>query len=407
MNYTIEKPTETTAIINIPVSKEEMEQAMETAKAATGSDDIQTNRKYAISLLASQALDQAVPAEGLKLASQPTLEAEETPEGGCSIKLVCDLLPAVELPAYTGLDIVRPEVTITDDEVTARIEADFQQNKIFEDVPEGTPAKEGDEVILNFLGEKDGIPFPGGEGHDYPLVLGSHTFIPGFEEQLIGIKAGEERNVDVTFPENYPAPELAGQPVVFYCKALAVKQEVKPELSDDFIGRVEWNGVKTVEQLKEKISGELKEAKEQEADNKALSEALDKIVSGAKVDIPEKMIQTQLEQHMQQYQQQMQQFGMSLDQFLQMSDQTLEDFRNNLIPEVEREIKTALVMEAIADKEEIEVSDEELEAEYELLSKVYNYPADMLKQMLPAGSIHMQVRQQKTADFLKENNLKK
>ena len=296
---------------------------------------------------------------------------------------------------------------VTDEEVDAKVNADLQAKELWEPLPAETEAKNGDRVVIDYIGEKDGVPFEGGSAAGFPLVLGSGQFIPGFEDQLIGIKAGEERDVKLSFPENYPVPDLAGAPVVFHVKCNMVEEHIEPALNDAFIEKMKLDGVRNVEQFKEKIKAEMLENKKHEAEEKALAEIMDKILAEVEMDIPTAMIESLIDQYVAQTANQVRQFGMSMDQYLQMTGMSMEQLRESMTSQAEADIRASLTLEAIAEKENIKASEEEINEEYTLLSSMYGMPAEQLKMMIPPEGIAYQLNQKKTTDFLKETNLKK
>lgn len=407
MDYKIEYPEKNTAVIYLTVSKEDWQKDIEAAKEVTKTDDANANREYVISAEAGKVLADAVQKDNLKIASQPALTADDNEDGSVSITLTVPLVPEVTLGQYTGLDLEKAGVDVTEEEVLSHALAAVNQQKIWETLPADASAEKGDQVIIDFVGEKDGVPFEGGTGKDYPLILGSGSFIPGFEDQLIGAKAGEKVEVNVVFPENYFETSLAGQPVIFHVTVKEVQKEIKPEMTDEFIARMKLDGVKTVDDLMARAKMDMIAMKEQEAENDFAMKILDKVAANASVEIPQSMIDNQVNQHMQQYEQQLQQYGMTFADFLKASKQTEEEFKSRLIPQAEQEIRSALVLEAIADKEEIKASSEEIEDEYKLLTTIYRFPAEQLKMLIPEASVAYQVAQRKTLDFLKAHNEKK
>ncbi|MBF0578817.1 trigger factor [Erysipelotrichaceae bacterium RD49] len=405
--YNIEFPEKNLAIITFSIDKAEFDADLAAAKKATGDDDINKAREFAIATEAGKVLSQAVQEHNLKLATEPSLVSDVTPEGNVNVTMNVVLVPAVELPDYTGLNFEKEPITVTDEEVMQEVLRRISSTRLWKDLPADAEAKEGDQVIIDFVGEKDGVPFQGGTAQNFPLVLGSGQFIPGFEDQLLGAKVGDERTVDVSFPENYFEPSLAGAPVIFKVKINKIEEAVNPELTDEFIEQMKLDGVKTVDELRDKSREDLFALRTQEFENRLAYDILNRIAQGAKMDIPQAMIDSQVAQHLTQYENQVRQYGMSLDDFLKASGQTLEEFKAKVYPEAEQELRAALVLEAIAAKEEIKADDEDLKKEYELLSTVYNFPADQLKMILPEQAVAAQIAQRKTLDFLKEKNTKK
>ncbi len=407
MDYKIEFPEKNKAVITFTIAKANYEEDLEAAKKTTGSDDAATNQEFVLAQEAGKVFTEAAAEHTLKLAAQPAFLSEADDNGDVNVTLTCTLVPEVTLPAYTGLNFEKQPVSVSDEEVLSSVIARVNQTTLFEPLPEDAVAENGNEVVIDFAGEKDGVAFEGGTATDYPLVLGSHTFIPGFEDQLLGVKAGDERNVEVTFPEDYFEPSLAGAPVIFKCKVKSIQQLVTPALDDEFIKKMNLEGATTVEELKEKIKEEMLRNKEEEAENELAFSILNRIADGAKMDIPAEMIDSQVAQHMSQYEGQLKQYGMSFDDFLKASHQTAEDFRKRLLPEAEKELRAALVLEAISEAEQIRADEEDLRKEYELLARVYNFPPEQLHMLIPGEAVAAQITQRKTLEFLKANNTKK
>ncbi len=407
MDYKIEYPQPDTAVITFQISKEQLEEAMKEAAKATGSDDEKTNRDAAIQMEIGKVGGEAISTKKLKLAVQPAVTWNIDDEGAVLVDINCTLVPEVKLGKFTGFDVVVEPAEVTDEELDAKVNADLQGKELWEPLPADTEAKSGDRVVIDYIGEKDGIPFDGGSAKGFPLVLGSGQFIPGFEDQLIGIKAGEERDVKLSFPDNYPVPDLAGAPVVFHVKCNLVEDHIEPALNDAFIEKMKLDGVRNVEQFKEKIKADMLETKKHEAEEKALAEVMDKILAEVEMNIPTAMIESLIDQYVAQTANQMQQFGLTMDQYLQMTGMTMEQLRESMTGQAEADIKASLTLEAIAEKENIQASEEEINEEYALLSSMYGMPAEQLKMMIPAEGIAYQLNQKKTTDFLKETNFKK
>ena len=404
MDYKIEFPEKNKAVINFTINKDEYEKDLEAAKAATQSEDAAEIEEFVLAQEAGKVFTEASKEHVLKLASQPAFMSERQPDGNVNVTLTLTLVPEVTLPAYTGLNFKKEPITVSEEEVLSSVISRVNQTTLFEPLPEGAVAEDGNEVVIDFVGKKDGVAFEGGSANDYPLVLGSHTFIPGFEDQLLGVKAGDERNVEVAFPADYFEPSLAGQPVIFEVKVKSVQALVAPKLDNEFVEKMNLEGVKTVDELKAKVREELEQTRNEEAENKLAFDILSRIADGAKMDIPAAMIESQADQHMQQYEAQLKQYGMSFEDFLKASKQTAEEFRARLLPEAEKELRSALVLDAISTAEQIKADEEDLKKEYALLSTVYNFPPEQLQMLIPAEAVAAQITQRKTLDFLKEKN---
>lgn len=404
MDKKLRKENKDTVVIEAVVAKADLDEVIKTVAERQGSEDEAANREAALQFEAMQLIQEAVTEEGLKLATQPEMKFKDEKDGDVLITIVCTLVPDVDLGKYTGFDVLKEEVNVSDEEVLEYVMQQVNSQEMWEDVDR--PAKEHDQVLIDFIGVKDGVPFDGGSAENYPLVLGSHSFIPGFEEQLIGIKKEEQKEVNVSFPEDYFEPSLAGAPVVFQITCHAVQEKVEPQLNDAFVEKLGVENVKTVEEFKATAKEHMHEIKEQEAKNKQALEILDKVVEDAKVDVPQAMIDQQVEQELGQLKQQIQQYGMQFDQYLQMAQTTEEDLKKQIEPQAIMQIKQALILIAIAEKEQIEASQEEIAQEYELMSNVYHMPKEQLQMFISDDVIRPQIIQRKTLDFLTKNNSK-
>ncbi len=257
-------------------------------------------------------------------------------------------------------------------------------------------------MTIDFVGEKDGIPFEGGAGNDYPLVLGSNTFIPGFEDQLVGIKSGEEKDIEVTFPVDYQAPDLAGQAVIFKVKAHDIKYKELPEINDELVKNLKRDGVETVEQYKEQARNALEEHKTKEADEKFTNEVLAVVVEQSSVEIPQVMIDQEVNKMYQQFEQRMQSSGFTAKQFLEATHQSEQDIKDQMKEEAAKRVKTTLVLEAIANNEHIEIPKEKIDEEYKLMSDMYQMPVEQIKAIIVPENIEYDLKQQQALDLLKK-----
>ena len=260
-------------------------------------------------------------------------------------------------------------------------------------------------IKLDFAGTVDGEAFDGGTATDYDLTVGSHSFIPGFEEQLVGMNVGEEKDVEVTFPEDYHEKKLAGKPAVFHCKVNSVKTKVLPELNDAFADEV--SEFSTLDEYKADIRKNLEVRKEEEHKNAKQNEAVAAAVEDAKIDIPEAMLRTQQENIANEFAQNMQYQGMRLETYLQYTGQTKEQFLEQLKPQAEQRIRNSLVLEAVAEAENIEVTDEDLKDEYQKMADQYHMPVENVEKVFESDQmkddLKKDVRIRKAADFIADN----
>ncbi len=314
------------------------------------------------------------------------------------------LKPEVTLGQYKGVKVDKADLEVTEEEVTAEIDKERDKNSRTVDVTDRA-VKDGDVATIDFEGFVDGVAFEGGKGSDYPLTIGSHAFIPGFEEELIGAQIGVETEVNVTFPEDYQAEELAGKPAVFKCTVKKLQEKQLPELDEDFVGEVSEES-DTVEEYREEIRKKLEKRKTDEA--KAVKEdaVVDAIIADAKMDIPEAMIETQQRQMVQDYAQRMQSQGISMEQYMQFTGMTGDMLLEQVKPQVMKKIQSRLVLEAVAAAEDIQVTEEEIEEELKTMGEAYQMEPEKVEELLGENGreqVKGDIRVRKAADFVVEN----
>ncbi len=322
------------------------------------------------------ALVEAVRQEDISVAGAPELSVESIGPDGYVFTALIDLYPEVKLGQYKGLSAPRPTVELSDDDVTAAIE-EYLQNHLAEEHPE--KAAMGDEVVLDFEGFVNGVPFEGGKAEQYPLLLGSGYFIPGFEEQVAGMAVGDERDIAVTFPAQY-APELAGKDAVFHIKVHKITRRVKPVMGDDF---AKAQGFADASALRRSIMEQAVRAKQQEATDAYADALVQQVIAGMEVDIPERMVTCQLDGLMRDLEQQLMQQGATMDAYLEMAGLTRDDLRRQAESSARAAVEFELAMTEIARRENIQFTDAELEEKYTQMSALYGMTPDQLKQSLP------------------------
>ena len=329
----------------------------------------------------SEAYGKAYDECGLKIVSQPKVEVTQLEKGKPFIFTAeVAVKPEVTLGEYKGLKVEKSDVEVTDEEVDAEIEKERERNARTVEVTDRA-VQDKDEVTLDFEGFVDGEAFEGGKGEDYPLTIGSGAFIPGFEDQLIGAEIGKEMEVNVTFPEEYQAKDLAGKEAVFKCTVKAIKVKELPELDDDFASDVSEEG-ETMEEYRAEVRGKLKERKESAAKEKKENQAVEQAAANAEIDLPEPMVELQARQMADDFARRIMQQGMSLEQYFQFTGLTEEKMMEELKPQAEKRIRTRLVLEAIVAAENIEVSDERLEEELKKMADAYQMEVDKLKEFM-------------------------
>ena len=347
---------------------------------------------------------QAVEESGVDVVSRPTIEVVQI-EAGKPFIFTAEVAvrPEVKLGKYKGVQVTKIDTTVSDEEVAAELEKERQKNSRTVTVTD-RPIAEGDTAVIDFEGFVDGVAFEGGKGENHPLEIGSHSFIDTFEDQLVGKNAGDEVDVNVTFPEKYQAADLAGKPALFKVKIHEVKAKELPELNDEFAQDVsEFN---TLEEYKEDLKKHLEVQKEDEAKRTKEDEAIQKIIDKSTMEIPEAMIKTQCENMVNEFAQRLAQSGLSMEQYMQFSGLTLDKLEEQVRPEAETRIKSSLVLEQIAKDENIEVSEEEIDAEIEKMAKAYGMEADKLKEYMGDAekeSMKRDISVTKAVDLVMEN----
>lgn len=343
----------------------------------------------------------AVEEAGIEPVAQPKIEMESMEKDqDWVVKATVIVRPEVKLGEYKNLEVEKQNREVTDEDVENRLKA--AQEREAELVVTDKAAKEGDTVVIDFEGFKDGKAFEGGKGENYSLELGSHSFIPGFEEQLVGVKAGDDTEVNVTFPEDYQAEDLAGQPAVFKIKVHEVKEKQVPELDDELAKDID-DSVETLDELKAKYRKELEEQRVAEADEAVKNLAIQKAVDNAEiVELPQEMIDEEINRSVQQFEQQMQQQGIAPQMYFQLTGTTEDDLRKQFAAEAEQRVRTNLVLEAIMDAENIEATDEDVENEIKELANEYHLDEKQIRSVLSDDMIKHDIRMKRAVDMITE-----
>ena len=348
----------------------------------------------------SKALDECEE----DIVSSPEIDVTQIEKGKSFIfTATVALKPEVKLGKYKGVKVEAAEVTVTDEEVDAKIEKERENNARTIEVTD-RPVKDGDMTVLDFEGFVDGVAFDGGKGENYPLTIGSGAFIPGFEEQLVGAEIGKEVEVNVTFPEDYQAEELKGKAAVFKCTIKEIKEKELPALDDEFASEV--SEFDTLEEYKKDVKETLTIEKEKAAREAKEAAVIDAIIADSDMDIPEAMVTTQQKQMIDEFAQRMQMQGLSMEQYFQFTGATLDKMMEQVKPQAETRIKSRLVLEAVVAKEGIEATEEDYEEEIKTMAEVYQMEPDKIKEMLPEKSvkgIKEDIAVKKAAEFVVNN----
>ena len=335
----------------------------------------------AANILIPQTYPDEAESTGLEIVSRPEFDIEQIEKGKDFIyTATAAVKPAVELGAYEGIEVKKQDVTVTDEDVDAEIKKEQEKNSRLVDAEEGAAVENGDTINLDYSGSIDGVKFDGGTAEGQTLVIGSNTFIPGFEDQLVGVKAGEEKEVKVTFPAEYHAKDLAGKEAVFACKVNKIQKKELPELNDEFAQDV--SEFDTMDEYRESVKSNLVSDKEKAAKNAKTNEAVDKLIEASKMDIPDAMVASQAEQMYEDFARRLQSQGIPIDMYLQYQGSTEEKFKEDIKPQALKQIQERLVLEAVAEKADIKISDEDFEAEVKKIADQYKMDVDKLKESM-------------------------
>lgn len=358
----------------------------------------------AIDMLFPEVYPEAIKELNIDPIDRPDLDIEEiSKDNGLVMVVNVEVKPEFELGAYKGIEISKVDNTVSEEDVEARLNEMVNRNARLTSV-EDKALENGDTAVIDFEGFENGVAFEGGKGENYNLVIGSNTFIPGFEDQLVGKKAGEEVEVNVTFPEAYHAENLAGKPVVFNVKVNDVKVKEVPALDDEFAK--DTTEFETLAELRADVKAKLEEQTKNAADAEMRNALVEKVSANTEVEVPEAMVQHQIDNMLMELNYQLQYQGLNLEQLLQMTGRGLDELREERRADAERLVKSSLVLEAIAEKENVEANDADVDDELEKMAAMYNMEVEKIKSSLRETDIEDikgQIKIRKTLDLLVEN----
>lgn len=421
MSLQVEKLEKNMAKLTVEVPAEQFEAALKTSFQKNKNKfsipgfrkgkapQAMVEKMYGVGVLYDDAIDtlldstyaDAVKESGLDIVSRPEIGIELIEKGKTFIyTALVAVKPEVTLGEYKGVEVEKAKPEVTDADVEAELKKVQDQNSRMVNV-EDRAVEDGDHTVIDFEGFVDGQPFEGGKSEAYPLVIGSHSFIDTFEEQLIGKNIGDEVEVNVTFPAEYHAAELAGKPAVFKVKIHEIKTKELPELNDEFAGEV--SEFETMDEYKSDIRAKLAETKQQQATTENENNVVEKVVENAAMEIPDAMIDEQVREMINDYARRMQSQGISLEQYMQFTGMTIEKLQEQSRPQAEKRIRTRLVLEAVVAAENIQVSDEAVDAEIAKMAETYKMEADKVRSIMgEAGIAQMKedMAVQEAVDFL-------
>lgn len=354
----------------------------------------------AVNLLYAPVVNGAVEESGLELVTRPEVEVTEiSKENGVKLKATCITKPEVEVKDYKGIEVEKVVNPVTDEDINKQLDALREKNVTVETVDDRA-AENGDDVVIDFEGFKDDVAFEGGKAEDFTLSLGSGQFIPGFEDQIVGHNAGEDFDINVTFPEEYQVKELAGAPAVFKIKLKSISKKVMPELDDDMVkDSTEFD---TVDEYKADVKKKLEEANEKHADSEVEAKIFDKVIENMTAEIPQVMFDNRVNEMISELEQRLAPQGISLDLYIQYTGQTMDTVKKAYAEQAEKQVKLRLALEKIAKLENIEVTEDELKAEFDKLAEAYKLDVDQIKQFIHDDDLKKDIAVGKAVDLIKD-----
>ena len=353
----------------------------------------------AVNLLYAPVVNGAVEESGLELVTRPEVEVTEiSKENGVKLKATCITKPEVEVKDYKGIEVEKVVNPVTDEDINKQLDALREKNVTVETVDDRA-AENGDDVVIDFEGFKDDVAFEGGKAEDFTLSLGSGQFIPGFEDQIVGHNAGEDFDINVTFPDEYQVKELAGAPAVFKIKLKSISKKVMPELDDDMVkDSTEFD---TVDEYKADVKKKLEEANEKHADSEVEAKIFDKVIENMTAEIPQVMFDNRVNEMIGELEQRLAPQGISLDLYMQYTGQTIDTVKKAYAEQAEKQVKLRLALEKIAKLENIEVTEDELKAEFDKLAEAYKLDIDQIKQFIHDDDLKKDIAVVKAVDLIK------
>lgn len=354
----------------------------------------------AVNLLYAPVVNGAVEESGLELVTRPEVEVTEiSKENGVKLKATCITKPEVEVKDYKGIEVEKVVNPVTDEDINKQLDALREKNVTVETVDDRA-AENGDDVVIDFEGFKDDVAFEGGKAEDFTLSLGSGQFIPGFEDQIVGHNAGEDFDINVTFPDEYQVKELAGAPAVFKIKLKSISKKVMPELDDDMVkDSTEFD---TVDEYKADVKKKLEEANEKHADSEVEAKIFDKVIEHMTAEIPQVMFDNRVNEMISELEQRLAPQGISLDLYMQYTGQTIDTVKKAYAEQAEKQVKLRLALEKIAKLENIEVTEDELKAEFDKLAEAYKLDVDQIKQFIHDDDLKKDIAVGKAVDLIKD-----
>lgn len=423
MSYTVENTEKSLAVITVTVPADEFAQYVTKSYNKNKSKynvpgfrkgkatQQMVEKQYGYGIFFEDAVDFAIDAtypeaakdSKLDIVSRPEISIENINKGEDFVyKATVALRPELTLGEYKGVEVTKASTEVTDGDIENELKKEQERNSRLISVER--PVENGDNTVIDFDGSVDGVHFDGGKGEDYPLVIGSHSFIEGFEEQLIGHSIGEEFSINVTFPENYHSKDLAGKPAVFDIKIKEIKKKELPEINDEFASEI--SEFETLKEYKADLKTKLAVQKENAAKAQNENAVIEKVVENASVEIPGPMLNSQIDNMINDYARRMQAQGLPLDQYMEFTGMTMENLRDQMKPNAERSIKTRLTLETVAKTENIEAEEADMDKELQKIADQYKMELDKIKELFGEAErkqMAADIKVQKAVEFLVSN----
>lgn len=361
----------------------------------------QTVLMDAINLVANDAFVAGLEEHNLEPVAQPSLDVESMTKDALTLFFDITVKPEVTLGEYKGIKVESEDITVTDEELENELKTLQEANAelvVYDDVT----IDNGHTVVIDFEGFKDDVAFEGGKGENYSLEIGSNSFIPGFEEALIGLKSGDEKDLDITFPDTYHVEDLKGQPVVFKVKVHEVKVKEVPELNDDFVAMLDREGVNTLDELKQDIIANLTKQREAQEEDRVNDVLITTVADNATVEIPDVMVEEEVNQMFNEFTQRLTQQGMNFEMYSQILNQTEEDIKETMREDANKRVRSRLVLEKIAATEDMKVEAEDIEKEYTTISEMYGMELEQVKQIISEDQLTYDILLRKAVELVQE-----
>ena len=358
----------------------------------------------AIDLVANDVFAEAMAEHNLEPVAQPSMDVEKLSKDELVFIFSIVVKPEVTLGEYKGIEIEAEDITVSDEDIDHEL-GHLQENNAELVVVENGVVENGNTVVIDFEGFKDDVAFEGGKGENYTLEIGSNSFIPGFEEALIGMKEGDEKDLELTFPDTYHVEELKGQDVIFKVKLHEVKVRELPELNDDLALLLDREGIETLDALREDIKNTLTKQREQAEEDRVNDLLVSTVADNATVEIPEEMVEEELNQMFQEFEQRLAQQGLNFELYSQILNQTEEDIKEQMREDANKRVRSRLVLEKIAEVESLKVEAEDVETEYGNISEMYGLPVDQIKQIITVEQLTYDILVRKAVELVQASRV--